>query len=57
MPRYLMLAALLLALFSKAHAQTDLSSLAASAKQEKQVVWYTTTSAGDNKAIVAGFTK
>jgi iron(III) transport system substrate-binding protein len=57
MPRYLMLATLLLALFSKAHAQTDLSALAASAKQEKQVVWYTTTSAGDNQAIVAGFTK
>ncbi len=27
------------------------------AKQEKEVVWYTTTSAGDNQAIVAGFTK
>ena len=56
MTRYLMLAALL-AGFSSAHAQTDLSSLAGNAKQEKQVVWYTTTSAGDNQAIVAGFTK
>lgn len=56
MTRYLMLAALL-AGFSSAHAQTDLSSLAGNAKQEKQVVWYTTTSGGDNQAIVAGFTK
>jgi len=40
-----------------AHAQTDLAALAAAAKQEKEVVWYTTTSAGDNQAIVAGFSK
>ena len=35
----------------------DLTTLANAAKQEKEVVWYTTTSAGDNQAIVAGFTK
>src|SRR5581483_3614515 len=40
-----------------AFAQTDLSALAAAARQEKEVVWYTTTSAGDNQAIVAGFNK
>ena len=40
-----------------AQAQNDLSSLFNGAKQEKEVVWYTTTSAGDNQAIVAGFTK
>ena len=40
-----------------AQAQTDLSSLIANAKQEKEVVWYTTTSAGDNQAVVAGFNK
>jgi iron(III) transport system substrate-binding protein len=40
-----------------AYAQSDLSSLVNNAKQEKEVVWYTTTSAGDNQAIVAGFTK
>ena len=40
-----------------ASAQNDLNSLIAGAKQEKEVVWYTTTSAGDNQAIVAGFTK
>ena len=39
------------------YAQSDLSSLVNNAKQEKEVVWYTTTSAGDNQAIVAGFTK
>jgi iron(III) transport system substrate-binding protein len=38
-------------------AQTDLSALVAAAKREKEVVWYTTTSAGDNQAIVAGFSK
>jgi iron(III) transport system substrate-binding protein len=38
-------------------AQSDPSSLIAGAKQEKEVVWYTTTSAGDNQAIVAGFSK
>src|ERR1044071_9778325 len=54
---YLILVALLLAVFSNAYGQTDLSSLAGNAKQEKQVVWYTTTSAGDNQAIFAGFTK
>jgi iron(III) transport system substrate-binding protein len=46
-----------LALGGVAQAQTDLSSLIAGAKQEKEVVWYTTTSAGDNQAIVAGFAK
>jgi len=40
-----------------AHAQSDLSALVNGTKQEKEVVWYTTTSAGDNQAIVAGFTK
>jgi iron(III) transport system substrate-binding protein len=40
-----------------AWAQADLSSLIASAKNDKEVVWYTTTSAGDNQAIVAGFNK
>ncbi len=49
--------AALLAMGSAVQAQTDLSSLVANAKQDKQVVWYTTTSAGDNQAIVAGFTK
>ena len=47
----------ILAWTSAAYAQTDLGSLIAGAKQEKEVVWYTTTSAGDNQAIVAGFTK
>ena len=41
----------------EAQAQTDLSSLIAGAKNDKEVVWYTTTSAGDNQAIVAGFNK
>jgi iron(III) transport system substrate-binding protein len=41
----------------EAQAQTDLSALIAGAKNDKEVVWYTTTSAGDNQAIVAGFTK
>lgn len=54
---YLMLVALLLASFSNSYGQTDLAAIAANAKQEKQAVWYTTTSAGDNQAIVAGFTK
>ena len=40
-----------------AYAQTDLSALIAGAKQEKEVVWYTTTSAADNQAIVAGFNR
>jgi iron(III) transport system substrate-binding protein len=40
-----------------AHAQGDIAPLIAGAKQDKEVVWYTTTSAGDNQAIVAGFTK
>jgi hypothetical protein len=35
----------------------DLSPLIAKAKEERDVVWYTTTSAGDNQAIVAGFTR
>jgi iron(III) transport system substrate-binding protein len=41
--------------FTNVWAQADLSSLVAAAKNEKEVVWYTTTSAGDNQAIVAGF--
>jgi len=41
----------------EAWAQADLSSLIAGAKNDKEVVWYTTTSAGDNQAIVAGFNK
>src|ERR1041385_7992194 len=57
MALYLILVALLLAVFSNAYGQTDLAALAANAKQKKQVVWYTTTSAGDNQAIVAGFTR
>jgi iron(III) transport system substrate-binding protein len=40
-----------------AWAQSDLNSFIAGAKTDKEVVWYTTTSAGDNQAIVAGFTK
>jgi iron(III) transport system substrate-binding protein len=47
--------ALLLA--ADAWAQADLNALIAGAKNDKEVVWYTTTSAGDNQAIVAGFTK
>ena len=57
MALYFTLVALLLAVFPNAYGQTDLAALAANAKQERQVVWYTTTSAGDNQAIVAGFTK
>jgi iron(III) transport system substrate-binding protein len=52
-----LLSALTLAVSSVVYAQSDLSSLVNNAKQEKEVVWYTTTSAGDNQAIVAGFTK
>src|SRR5215212_1600840 len=37
--------------------QFDPASLVAAARQESEVVWYTTTSAGDNQAIVAGFGK
>jgi iron(III) transport system substrate-binding protein len=48
---------IILLLVIEAQAQTDLSALVAGAKNDKQVVWYTTTSAGDNQAIVAGFTK
>ena len=48
---------ILLACSPVAAAQSDLSALAASAKQDREVVWYTTTSAGDNQAIVAGFSK
>ena len=47
--------ALLLA--ADAWAQANLNALIAGAKNDKEVVWYTTTSAGDNQAIVAGFTK
>jgi len=35
----------------------DLSPLIAKAREEKDLVWYTTTSAGDNQAIIAGFTR
>ena len=35
----------------------DLSPLIAKAKEERDVVWYTTTSAGDNQAIIAGLTR
>jgi len=42
---------------SYAWAQSDLNPLSAGAKNDKEVVWYTTTSAGDNQAIVAGFNK
>ena len=52
-----LIAILTVAWSSAAHAQADLSSLIAGAKQEKEAVWYTTTSAGDNQAMVAGFTK
>ena len=49
---------LTLALLSiDAQAQIDPSALMTGAKNDKEVVWYTTTSAGDNQAIVAGFTK
>jgi len=44
-------------LASEARAQADLSSLIAGAKNDKEVVWYTTTSAGDNQAIVTAFNK
>ena len=57
MALYFVVLALLLAVFSNAYGQSDLAAIAGNAKQEKQVVWYTTTSAGDNQAIVAGFTK
>ena len=33
----------------------DLSPLISKAKEEKEVVWYTTASVGDNQAIIAGF--
>ncbi|HYA30111.1 MAG TPA: extracellular solute-binding protein [Acidobacteriota bacterium] len=51
------LASFILLLSNGAQAQSDLSALIAGAKNDKEVVWYTTTSAGDNQAIVAGFTK
>src|SRR5512147_3174003 len=44
-------------LVGDAWAQSDLNALIAGAKNDKEVVWYTTTSAGDNQAIVAGFNK
>jgi iron(III) transport system substrate-binding protein len=50
-----LITALSLVFCGGAHAQSD--ALIAGAKQEKEVVWYTTTSAGDNQAIVAGFSK
>ena len=55
--RVYLISAVLLACSAAAQAQADLSALAGSAKQEREVVWYTTTSAGDNQAIVAGFGK
>jgi iron(III) transport system substrate-binding protein len=57
MLRMIALLTFALLLSIEAQAQTDLSALIAGAKNEKEVVWYTTTSAGDNQAIVAGFTK
>jgi iron(III) transport system substrate-binding protein len=54
---WVLVCVLLLASQTPAQSQTDLSALIGGAKQEKEVVWYTTTSAGDNQAIVAGFTK
>lgn len=48
---------LCLALSARAWAQSELGALANAAKNEKEVVWYTTTSAGDNQAIVASFGK
>jgi iron(III) transport system substrate-binding protein len=51
------LLAVVLLLSNGAQAQTDPSALVGGAKNEKEVVWYTTTSAGDNQAIVAGFSK
>ena len=53
--RVYLISVVLLACSTAAQAQADLSALAASAKQERELVWYTTTSAGDNQAIVAGF--
>ncbi len=35
----------------------DLSPLIAKAREEKELVWYTTTSGGDNQGIIAGFTR
>jgi hypothetical protein len=35
----------------------DLSPLIVKAREEKDLVWYTTASAGDNQAIIAGFTR
>jgi len=55
--RVYLISAVLLACSAAAQAQADLSALAGSAKQEREVGWYTTTSAGDNQAIVAGFGK
>ncbi len=57
MPKILALLTFALLSSIEAQAQTDLSALIAGAKNDKEVVWYTTTSAGDNQAIVAGFTK
>src|SRR5512135_775330 len=55
--RVYLISAVLLACSAAAQAQADLSALAGSAKQEREVVWYTTTSASDNQAIVAEFGK
>ncbi|HEY7165109.1 MAG TPA: extracellular solute-binding protein [Candidatus Binatia bacterium] len=44
-------------LFASFASAADLSPLVGKAKEEREVVWYTTTSAGDNQAIVAGFTR
>jgi iron(III) transport system substrate-binding protein len=57
MLRIITLLAFALLASMEAQAQSDLSALIAGAKSDKEVVWYTTTSAGDNQAIVAGFTK
>ncbi len=54
---YSLTGAILLLFSTVARAQSDLSSIIKGANQEKEVVWYTTTSAGDNQAIVEGFTK
>src|SRR5678815_655935 len=57
MKRWFMLISFVVLLGVDASAQSDLSALIAGAKNDKEVVWYTTTSAGDNQAIVAGFNK
>lgn len=46
----------MLFLFST-ESRADLAPLIAKAKEEKEAVWYTTTSANDNQPIVRGFTR